>query len=392
MLGNKNNKINVYFLVDFNSLNVFLNIYSHILEYLNKNKVKIHIINIENNVTEKSFLNKKKLKFLSFFDPKNLKEFESYLTRGKGIIVKNYVDVFRNYRINFAIKKIGYQVIEISNLGNIQQSEYYYINKNLSYIKKILVYYLPKKLAVIFSYIGLFKKISIRFESNHKLYSGFKINKNKNFFLRTPTKYLDMINVKSIQFEKKYKVSNKYITFLEFDPEYQEQKRSNVINKTDLKKYYMNMNKFLKKLEDLYQKKIIICIHPNYDQKKIQKKFSKYKVVKFQTQKYIQNSEIILFYDSSAIVDAIFLKKKIISIISSIYKGKNNKSDLYKRALNLHSVDIDIPFELKKKDLDKKLNLTVKNYKKYLFNYASINSKYGKSKILEEIKKLNEIE
>ena len=140
MLGKKNNKINVYFLVDFNSLNVFLNIYSHILEYLNKNKVKIHIINIENDVTEKSFLNKKKLKFLSFFDPKNLKEFESYLTRGKGIIVKNYVDVFRNYRINFAIKRIGYQVIEISNLGNIQQSEYYYINKNLSYIKKILVY------------------------------------------------------------------------------------------------------------------------------------------------------------------------------------------------------------------------------------------------------------
>ena len=120
MLGKKNNKINVYFLTDFNSLNVFLNIYSKILEYLNKNKVKIHIINIENDVTEKIFFNKKKLKFLSFFDPKNLKEFESYLTRGKGIIVKNYVDVFKNYKINFVIKKIGYQVIEISNLGNIQ--------------------------------------------------------------------------------------------------------------------------------------------------------------------------------------------------------------------------------------------------------------------------------
>ena len=99
MLGKKNNKINVYFLTDFNSLNVFLNIYSKILEYLNKNKVKIHIINIENDVTEKIFFNKKKLKFLSFFDPKNLKEFESYLTRGKGIIVKNYVDVFKNYKI-----------------------------------------------------------------------------------------------------------------------------------------------------------------------------------------------------------------------------------------------------------------------------------------------------
>ena len=55
-------------------------------------------------------------------------------------------------------------------------------------------------------------------------------------------------------------------------------------------------------------------------------------------------------------------------------------------------MDIDIPLELKKKDLDKKLNLSVKNYKKYLSDYASINSKYDKRKILKEIRKLNEIE
>lgn len=377
---------NIYFLLDFDSISIFEKFYREILIFLYKKKYKLHLLNIEFD-TKINFKNNNK--HLIIYQPRNLKDLKKYLNNKKGIIVKNYTDLFKFYKINFLLRILNYKIIEIANLGNIQQSEYYHIKKNILFLKKLLFYYLPIKLSVILSSVGIFKKISLRFESNKKVFDGFKRNKKKFFLLRKPTKYLDMINVKSIIFEsKKKKLSNKYITLLEFDPNYSEERRSNKITNKDLDNYYFKMNIVLKKIEQIFKKKVVICIHPLYDLDAIKNRYKNFRVLKNVTSDFISKSEIIMFFDSSAIMEAIYQKKKIISLRADIYQGVKNKSNIYSDALNTHIIDIEKPIFFRKKKFLKILNYKVKNYDSFLKIYGSSYSKNGKYKILRSIENL----
>ena len=185
------------------------------------------------------------------------------------------------------------------------------MEKNFNYYIQKFTIHLPKKLAVILSLIGFFSKIDIRFTSNKRLFDSFKNNK-KNFF-KKPSIYKDMFLVKSIAFDnlKKNKLNEKYITLLDFEPDYKEMVDSTgKLNQADIDKHYSNSIIFLKKISKTFNKKVIICIHPNYDLKKISKIYYEFNVVKFKTKYFIDRSFIVLFYDSSAIVDAIVNKKK----------------------------------------------------------------------------------
>ena len=46
----------------------------------------------------------------------------------------------------------------------------------------------------------------------------------------------------------------------------------------------------------------------------LNKDFKKFKCIKFQTDKYINRSYIVLFHEGSSIIEAVLLKKKIINI------------------------------------------------------------------------------
>ena len=123
---------------------------------------------------------------------------------------------------------------------------------------------------------------------------------------------------------------------------------------------------------------MIISIHPDYNQKWVKKRFVNYDVVKFQTKELIENSFIVTFFDSSAILYALNLKKKILSIRSKLfYHGKKYNSDLYSDLINLKKIDIDKNeyLSLNKKDFLNELNENKKNYKKYLNIYSSNNLK-----------------
>ena len=80
-------------------------------------------------------------------------------------------------------------------------------------------------------------------------------------------------------------------------------------SQTDIDKHYINSINFLKKIKKIFNKKIVICIHPKYDLKKISKIYHEFDVKQFRTRYFIERSFIVLFYDSSAIVDAIVNKK-----------------------------------------------------------------------------------
>ena len=140
-------------------------------------------------------------------------------------------------------------------------------------------------------------------------------------------------------------------------------------------------------MKKAFNKKVIICIHPKYDLEKISKIYHEFEVKKFQTKYFIDRSFVVLFYDSSAIVDAMVSKKKIISLKSDLYKGKKHMTNTITDIIPFKSINIsNNKIVLNKSKLINELNKKISLYDNYLNDYASKNlSEIGSQKIIDII-------
>ena len=94
------------------------------------------------------------------------------------------------------------------------------------------------------------------------------------------------------------------------------------LEKNLVDEHYKKLNNLLENLSRVFKKKVVISIHPKYNLQRAIKRFKKYSVFKLKTKKLIKKSFLVLFFNSSAIIDAIILKKKIITIRSDLFKVK----------------------------------------------------------------------
>ena len=391
------NKKKIFIFTSFEHLGVLSTFFNNFFNILIKNFDQVIIINTENLriFTKKIYSYKNKAilkkfdKKISFFNPINYNDLNKNIDFKNAVVVRDTPRTFSYYRLFyfFARKKIN-QVM-ISNSGHVQGSIYYFWGYNFNFIFFYLKRELPKKIAVILTSFGIFSKIDIRFTSFKKLHSNFYHNKKK--FFSKPSLYKEMILVKGKQFDKSKKVkkTNEYITLIDFDPDYYH--TAETIGKYDKKKlstHYTNVIKLLKKLEILYKKKIIICIHPAYNIKKISKIYKDFNVVKFRTKEFIEKSFIVLFFDSSSIADAIALKKRIIALRTDLMFDKKHASDSYTDVISFKKVNLSKNVKINKKrflfELDKKTKL----YNKFLNLYSSANLKNEGNKDI--IKIINE--
>ena len=138
-------------------------------------------------------------------------------------------------------------------------------------------------------------------------------------------------------------------------------------DKKIIKIHYENLIKKLKIISKYYKKKVIICIHPSDNLKEKNNIFSDFIVKQHQTKKYIYQSKLVLFFESSAIIDAIILKKKIMTILS-------NALDKNQTDHNMHYVnEIDIPFL----NVDEDLTFDKDSISKYKYDKKKINKSYN---------------
>ena len=153
-------------------------------------------------------------------------------------------------------------------------------------------------------------------------------------------------------------------------------------------KHYEKLQLLLDKLSKIFKKKIVISIHPGYNLNKTVQRFrGRYPVIKFKTKKLMQNSFLILDFGSSAIIDAVVLKKRILSLRSELFKEKKYQSDAYSKVLNLKTLNIYDKVDIDGKILIKDLNSRIKYYDKYLKKFASSNLKVSGNKEIVRILK-----
>ena len=100
------------------------------------------------------------------------------------------------------------------------------------------------------------------------------------------------------------------------------------------------------------------------------------------TEKYIEMSCVVLQFNSSAIVSAIKLDKKIISVQSKLLKGKKYSSSIYQERLGTEAITLKKKYNFNKNRLIQKLDQKVKNYLNYKELYFGIENKNLSSKVI----------
>jgi len=305
-------------------------------------------------------------KEFKYFNPSSFSEFNTFLKNKEDIIIINNLSrTFSFFKLLIFLRIKNYPQILISNLGNIQDNVFNYFEINITYLKRLLTINLPDKICWLLSVLGIFKKIEARFVSNKNIYNHYnkKSKFRKNFF----SYYKRIILVRSNFFEiynnKSNKISNDFIVLLDYYPYYGELYN---LHAKDVADHYLKLNKLLNTLQKIFKKKIAICIHPNYPIKFHKKVFPRYAVHKHMTNFFIKKAFLVLFFDSSSILHAIFLNKRILSIRSELLQGANrNYADTYTNIINNESINLMHEYKINKKKFLSKLNNKIKEYKKY---------------------------
>ena len=331
---------------------------------------------------------------IEIFIPKTTKDFEDFMI-GKELIAINTIGrMLSDLKINFLLGRHPIKHVQIHNIGFHNTSSKWINNnfwKNLAF--KLNKYY-AHKLYVLLSNFGLVPKIQIRFTSNSEIIGIINKSFVKKilFYLKLfYVKELVLINSRSFDTFKKNKIetSEHKIVLMDFPLSHAELiAYQGNIDKKNIEKHYYYLNKLTNNLSNMYNKEVVVCIHPN-DNLEIKKKyFPNLEVVQHQTKENVYNAFLVLFIESSAIVDAIFLKKRILSLVSN-FIGENviNHGSVWVKKAGLLSINIENEIKIDKNELSSKLDDVKKKYSNYIKSYlAPDGNNIGCEKIIKTLK------
>ena len=355
-----------------------------------KNFLLLNYYYLNNNKNLKKIKNKKKL--FDNFEPKTFFDLKKF-SKDKDIIcilIDNFGTNLPKIRTYFMFKKLNFRFVKLKDVHSINQKDKIILGnffKSFRYNASKIVYEL---LLIILRVLRILPKFEFYFLSDKKEFKKIKENffkKNFNSF-----KKIEIINSKTYDsFTKnKNKIDNKYIVLLDdfFDHPSSIKLRGKIPD-ISINHHYILLDKFLKKIENYFKKKVIVCIHPRDDLKKKKKIFKDFKVFQFQTQKYIFRSFLILFFDTSSILDGILLRKKMLAIYSN-FNDDNVKYHIkgYKKNLNIQNQKIsDLNFT--KNEILNKSKVPIKNFSDYINSFINTDGKkLGIEKIIKLISKI----
>lgn len=343
----------------------------------------IYIINLYNlnfnfkKIDNSNFFAELKLdnKYI-YFEPKNLKSFKEFIKDKKICGVISFGIYLTNIKLLFHLKRRNIKLFQISNVGNVNISNLFYMSSN--FIKNffsIITHRLSHILIVILSNLNFIPKVEIRFLSN-KRWMPNKLKKSlfKNIFNKLNLRYakrLEIINSRSydILAQNNLGLEEKYITILDEiwnDPQYLIYRDR--ISDKNLNDHYKNFNRKLELISNFLNKEVIICIHPNDNLEEKEKFFPNFKVKKYLTRDYIYKSKVVMLFESSAIIDAIILKKKIITF----------STDLMDQSQNYHQNHFNDELKIEKLNIDKELIFDEQTKNKFIYDKDRIDFYYDR--------------
>ena len=161
-----------------------------------------------------------------------------------------------------------------------------------------------------------------------------------------------------------------------------------LISKERKDRHYYYLEKFLKKLSNEFKKEVLVCIHPSYHLEEHQSYFKDFKVLQYKTRECIYKSFLVTTFDTGAIGDAIFLKKKILGFISdSMSRNEIVHARDYAKRVGYLKLNTEKDYLFDKEKILFQMNKNISNYKKYNENFHCFEAnKPGTDKIIKIIK------
>tara|TARA_B100000963_G_scaffold298554_1_gene270314 strand:- start:2695 stop:3927 length:1233 start_codon:yes stop_codon:yes gene_type:complete len=382
------------FLCSRNNLNEVLGPHETLFKKMDKNFEKFYIINFiylqlfSAPGALKDFfdpilkVNIKKPNNLIIFTPKTINEFNEFMIDKEIVGINNLSRNFSHLKIHFILKKFNIPQIMISNFGFFNSTLKSTLKDKILKPSSNLFYFFEKfigqKFTLFLTNINILKKVDIRFTSDQK--TLIRINKSflkrifykLNFFYAKKiiiinSKNYDMVTQKTlVKNEDNIVLLDAFLDHPEGSGLLKEVSQENRI------KHYEKLKFFLNKISKYYGKKVIICIHPKDNLENKKKIFNEFSVKQFETPENIYKAFLVLFFDSSAIIDAILLKKKII-LVTSKYLPKPwieiGKS--FANRGNILNLDLEDNLENKISILSDELDDRIKKYDKYIKEFIT---------------------
>ncbi len=332
---------------------------------------------------------------IKIVEPKNLKELNLFLKDKKVVGINNLGKSFSDFKIHYYLKKNNVKMINFGNIGNQQITQKILKGNFLKGLLFIFKYKLSKKILTLLSIFNIVIKNEINFTSNINILKNIEKSRIKQFLYKMKLLYskkVILVNSRAhdIFFEQKIDNSEEsQITYLDCNlhHEIQLSLRGN-LKEEHFKRYYDNVINFLNKISKTLEKKIVICIHPRDNLETKKKIFKDFEVYQNVTRENIIKSYLVIFFESSAIIDAILTKKRIITLVSNdLDLNLLNGSNIYRDQLGITQIRLEDYQNIDKSQFINEVDNNIKNYDKYIKENISPNgNEIGYKKIFKIIK------
>jgi len=335
------------------------------------------------------FSKSKNKKILEFQTINQWKKYMSEKVKGKKIYILNLLsqDSYASFKIHYYLKNLNSNIIQYKSAETLNQKRDNNLVNNI--IKGIFLLFInPSRLKFIFNERFFSKIISLlRFKKLIILYSGKKkfiqsqLNSHKvKFFKYNSTDYFNYL-----EFEKKKlkKIKKKTIVYLDSRAPFITDRMMFGYNyKYDIKLWYKVLNIFLKNVENIFQKKIVIVPHPRSrnDFRQLYDKSFHVLRGKDATIKSIKNSYFVIANSpTTATSYCILYNKPINFIFNNQQKLKMPESVLDTKSLAkyLNTKCINSEKKITKKNF--RLKLDKKYFNRYKYNFLTSKETLNKS-------------
>ena len=359
----------------------------------------VNLLDVSKVLGKKSSINNSDItpKF-NIHQPKNYSELKKIFSSQDIILMYGITDAFEYFLINYYLVKYNVKKFTISNLG-YNPENYNYFKKN--FLEKIKIFLTVRAKYYFFRVLVLLNilpKIDYFFESSSFIINSIEkglSNKLKKYIPKLDFSYYKkVIKINSKHFDDifyaRYKVSENYIVFIDgmlFDHK-DRIMREGMPSEQLRVKYYNNLYKILKNFEKMFNKEVIVCLHPKNDLSQNRGDFKDLKCVKFETEKYISEAYLVVFHEGSSIVQAVVQRKRISNLYGEILGDYiNERCKMYADLLKLHSIDLSNIIFADRENLLNKLNKSINEYEKYISdNIVNDANKSGISQIITFLK------
>ncbi len=401
----------IFGLITISEMEIFFFKQKSLFEKISKEFDEFYIINlihfrlIDKKIYSYDYLNATKLPHnFKVITPVNENELNKFLINKKLVAFTFFGKSLSSFRIQYLVKKYNIRLIYMYNTGAMGE---HYLGKTLSKkketkilryyffrFKKIIVHYLFRVLTIL----NVFPKIDIYFESTKTIVDNCnnslakKIEKIFPFLKICYFKKIIHINSRSFDMltKDKLNLSEKKIVFIDLNYDHPMRiLRDEIIDGKLRLQYFNQLTQFLLELSNIFHKKVTICLHPTSDLNTYKKYLGIFEICKYQTEENIKQAFIVVFHQSTIIADAIFLKKKIISLKSNTLGEHNaDRIDFFQKKYGLFSYSLDEKKELNKDLLEAQLEKITRSYDRYIKeDLMSSDSIPGEDKIINTVKK-----